>query len=94
MSRSQLLDAHDKLTADLVHALLELGDTNAEVIRLRSAAWREHFGQAVTERREACKQASAGQDSEAAKLVGEVEALRAQLADVEVQLRYSNGDTA
>lgn len=84
---SDVLSRHGSLTNELAASLRELALVRAAVIRVHAETWRNTGHLAVTERRESCREAVADLEVEAAKLVGEVEALRAEINHVETMLR-------
>lgn len=91
MDTADLLRPHKAATADLASSLRGLGDVRAAVIRVHAETWRNTDHLAVTERRETCREAVADLQVEEAKLVGEVDALRAELNHIEITLRYHDG---
>lgn len=89
---SDVLSRHGSLTNELAASLRELALVRAAVIRVHAETWRNTGHLAVTERRESCREAVADLEVEAAGLVGEVEALRAEINHVEMMVRYSDAD--
>lgn len=82
------LGAHRGLTNELAASLRGLGDVRAAVVRVHAETWRNTGHLAVTERRETCRVAVADLQVEEAKLQGEVDALRAEINNIEIMLRY------
>lgn len=89
---SDALRRHGSLSSELAASLRELAGVRAAVIRVQAETWRNTGHLAVTERRETCREAVADLEVEVAKLVGEVDALRAELNHVETMLRYGDAD--
>ena len=80
LSRHQLLDRHLYLSDELAAVLRERGDLNAEIIKVRTATWREYDDlRTLGEREWKCKEATHVFDSEAAKMTGDIDAYRVEL---------------
>lgn len=84
-----LITEHSELTRELVQQLRELGDMQSRVISDQASAWLHTDHLPVTERRETVKYSTASLEAEVQVQHAEVQALRAQLANVELRLKYA-----
>lgn len=89
---TQLLVQAGTLSSDLASALRGLGHLRAARIDGYAESYRASEGLGVTERRERAVVACAQWDVEIARTQGEVDALRVELAYVELQLRDAPRD--
>lgn len=89
MDRADALAQHSRTTAELAAFLLELGDTREAIITTQAAAWEANGHLGVTERRETCRYVASDLEAQVAKIIGEVEARRAELADLDLYVRHS-----
>lgn len=89
---SILVTRHNEYTKRLADVLFELGEVRAAIARHQKAAWESTQGLGITERREEVKHAHGDLIAEAEKLLGEVEATRAFIANVEFQMQYLEGN--
>lgn len=90
---SDALAQHGRTTAELASFLLELGDIRAAVVKRQADTWAATGHLNVTERREECRCAVAPLEEQAAKVTGEVDARRAELAHLDLLVRYSRADS-
>jgi hypothetical protein len=89
---TELATRHSTLTNELAAALRELGDTRSAIVTNQANAWHASVHLGITERREEVKHACAHLISETETQLGEVEALRAELADIELHVKVlTNG---
>lgn len=92
MPRAAALAKHADLSADLAVHLIDLGDIRAAITQAQAGVWEGTTHLNITERRETIRYAAADLEAEAAKTIGVIEALRARLAHLDLQVRYSHAD--
>lgn len=85
------VDAHARLTRELAQALRERADLRAASLSAYTDTYQRSVA-GVTERREAAKAAASHFETEVIKLDGEIDALRAELTDVEFAAKYASSD--
>ena len=88
MNLTDLITQHSKLSGELAQQLRELGDTRNAIANNQAHAWRELANLGVTERREEVRYAVAHLVSESETLLGEVEALRVELANIALCIEH------
>lgn len=86
--RAALIQRHEQLTDELASQLRSRGDVRAVAIRTRAQAWWSNQGVPVTERRETCSMSTADLDQQIARMDGEVDALRAELVHIELEIDH------
>ena len=88
MTLNELFKQHDILTGELAVCLRELGDTRAAITTRQGNAWTSLAHLNVTERREEVRHSCAQLVSDTEKQLGEIEALRAEIANITLRIAH------
>lgn len=86
---NELIQRHTTLSEDLAQLLRELGDTRSMIAKNQSHVWHATTHLGITERRDEVRHSAVALVADTEQQLGEIEALRAEIANVELLFRYA-----